>query len=553
MTGRQSSARHSSPPAPAREPTSEIRALDTAAELIESYRLRYAVYTALGYSRRRNESKLEIDAYDSSSIPFGAFDSVSGTMIGTLRLITTEAQPDHDHLIQCILADLTDEELTNHALGPRQHPLPSMSSHEINRQIEAFNTNRFVVHELSRTIVHPSHRGMGVARGLVELGLAYASRSGSAVVVGSCSPMLLPMYAKFGCQRLPHIDLEILESVGQISSTIICRTDELPQPTRGHVDELLRSMTSGATECTLSIGPDARATYRHRGLHERSLRPGAIAPPGGGPPRTDYILESPQEFQRLEDQSAQPEYDFRADLPALALPPGARILDAGCGSGIVSRYLAERYPDACVTGLDRAGQRILQATEAARHVPNLVFVEGDLTDPSTASDLSPGTFAFVVCRFVLEHLSAEGRATALARLRRSLAPGGVLCVIDADGLFYNLHPTTERVRAGFAVLRGAAGFDLNVGRKLPRLLHDAGFVSIDWRVVAMGFTGERLASEVRRVEDRLVQARPALAALFGDEDRLAGFIDDYLATLREPGAVLFYNRFVVTAATPPCT
>jgi SAM-dependent methyltransferase/predicted GNAT family acetyltransferase len=549
VTGRQSSTRHSAPPTPAHELTCEIRTLDTAAELIESYRLRYAVYTALGYSRRYNESKLEIDIYDSSSIPFGAFDSVSGTMIGTLRLVTTEVQPDYDHLIQCILTDLAEDELTKHALGPRQHPLPSMSSHEINREIEAFNTERFVVHELSRTIVHPSHRGMGVARGLVELGLAYASRSGPAIVVGGCSPKQLPMYAKFGCQRLPNIDLEILESVGQISSTIICRTDVLPQPTRGHVDELLRSMTSGATECTLAIGRDTRATYRHRNIHEQSLHLAAIATPGGRPPN-DYVLESPQEFQRLEEQSAQPEYDFRGDLPALVLPPGARILDAGCGSGIVSRYLAERYPDACVTGIDRAGQRIAQATEAARHVQNLVFVEGDLTDPSTASDLSPGAFAFIVCRFVLEHLSAEGRATALARLRRSLAPGGVLCLIDVDGLFYNLYPTTERVRAGFAVLRDAAGFDLTVGRKLPRLLHDAGFVSIDWRAVAMGFTGASLASEARRVEQRLVQARPALAALLGDEDRLAGFIDDYLAALREPGAVLFYNRFVVTAITP---
>jgi SAM-dependent methyltransferase len=263
-----------------------------------------------------------------------------------------------------------------------------------------------------------------------------------------------------------------------------------------------------------------------------------------------YVLENPQEFQRLEEQSARPEYDFRADLPALILPPGARILDAGCGSGIVARYLAERYPDAHVTGFDRAGPRLAQAAAAARHLHNLAFVEGDLVESSEVSDLPPGAFAFVVCRFVLEHLSAGECATVLARLHRSLAPGGVLCAIDVDGLFENLYPITERVRAGLAVLRGAAGFDLAVGRKLPRLLHDAGFVSIDWRAVVMGFGGANLPGEARRVEARLVQARPALAALFGDEVRLAGFIEDYLAALREPGAVLFYNRFVVTAVAP---
>jgi predicted GNAT family N-acyltransferase len=262
MADLQGPSRHRSSPAPAHDLTCEIRALDTAAELIESYRLRYDVYGALGYLRRCNEPKLEIDGYDSLSIPFGAFDPVSGAMIGTLRLVTTEAQPDYESSIRRILADLDDEELTKQALAPWPHPLPSIISHEINRQIEVFNTERFVVHELSRTIVHPDHRGIGVSRGLVEIGLAYASRFGPAVVVGGCLPTHLPMYAKFGCQQLPHTDLELFESVGQIANTIICRTDVLPQPTRGHVDELLRSMKSGATECTLEIGRDSRARYR---------------------------------------------------------------------------------------------------------------------------------------------------------------------------------------------------------------------------------------------------------------------------------------------------
>lgn len=268
--GERSTRRHSlvagasaTSPATAHERlTCEIRALETVAELIESYRLRHDVYRSLGYLHRFNKSKLEIDEYDSLSIPFGAFDPVSGALIGTLRLITTEAQPDYECSLRRIVADLADEELTRQALGPWPHPLPSILSEEIDRQVEAFNTERFVVHELSRTIVRPGHRGMGVSRGLVELGLAYASRRGPAVVIGGCLPTHLPMYAKFGCQPLPHTDLELFESVGQIAHTVICRTDVLPQPTRGHVDELLRSMESGTTECTLEIGRDSHARYR---------------------------------------------------------------------------------------------------------------------------------------------------------------------------------------------------------------------------------------------------------------------------------------------------
>ena len=300
-----------------------------------------------------------------------------------------------------------------------------------------------------------------------------------------------------------------------------------------------------------TLSPWTEECYaRHRDAFEPGPSPGVSAAPRGDLPRSGYVLENPHEFQRLEEQSAQPEYDFRTDLPALVLRPGARILDAGCGSGIVARYLAERYPDAHVTGFDRAGQRLAQAAAAARHLRNLAFVEGDLVEPSATSDLPLGAFAFAVCRFVLEHMSAAECATALARLRRSLAPGGVLCAIDGDGLFYNLHPTTERIRAGLDVLRGAPGFDLSIGRKLPRLLHEAGFVSIDWRAVVMSFGGASLPGEARRVEERLMQARPAFAGLFGGEARFAAFVDDYLAALREPGAVLFYNRFVVTSVAP---
>ena len=255
-------ATHRSPPAPAPDLTCEIKALDTVAELIESYRLRHEVYSSLGYIRSFNQSRLEIDAYDALSIPFGAFDPISGEMIGTLRLITTEAQPDYERLIRRLLANFADEDLTKQALAPWSHPLPSIISDEINRQIEVFNTDRFLVRELSRTIVRPGHRGSGISRGLMEFGLAHAAQVAPVVLVGGCLPVHLPMYARYGYLKLPETGLDHFDSVGQIANTLVCRTDVLPPPTQGHVDELLHSMEAGTTECTLDIGRDSRALYR---------------------------------------------------------------------------------------------------------------------------------------------------------------------------------------------------------------------------------------------------------------------------------------------------
>jgi len=249
--------------APAHAPViCEIRALDTAADLFESYRLRYDIYGALGYIQHGNDFKLEIDAYDPSSIPFGAFDPTSGEMIGTLRLITIEPQPDYEELVRSILVELGDPQLIGAVLGPRPHSLPSIVSNEIDLQIDAFNTERFPVHELSRTIVRPGHRGAGISRGMMEYGLAHAMQAEPAVLVGGCLPVHLTMYARYGYIKLPHTGFEHFDSVGQIAHPVVCRTDALPEPTRSHVDQLLDAMGSGASEQTLEIGHGACAHYR---------------------------------------------------------------------------------------------------------------------------------------------------------------------------------------------------------------------------------------------------------------------------------------------------
>jgi GNAT superfamily N-acetyltransferase len=179
-------------------------------------------------------------------------------MIGTLRLVTAEPQLDHEGRVQRIIAGLADPELAAQALQPRNARLPSIASDEIARRIAAFNTGRFPVHELSRTIVHPDHRGGGVSRGLMEVGLAHAARSSPAVLIGSCLPQHVPMYEKYGYSLLLPTELDYFQSVHRFAKSVICRTDRLPQPACDHVDDLLRAMRSGAVEHGLEVDRNSR-------------------------------------------------------------------------------------------------------------------------------------------------------------------------------------------------------------------------------------------------------------------------------------------------------
>jgi SAM-dependent methyltransferase len=102
-------------------------------------------------------------------------------------------------------------------------------------------------------------------------------------------------------------------------------------------------------------------------------------------------------------------------IDGLGLPPRARVLDAGCGSG---RNMVDFARWGTVTGVELSEA----AAEAARgrHVGEVV--EGSVLEMPFA----PASFDLVVCLDVIEHLQ-DDRA-ALRELRRVLAPGGALLV-----------------------------------------------------------------------------------------------------------------------------
>ena len=105
-----------------------------------------------------------------------------------------------------------------------------------------------------------------------------------------------------------------------------------------------------------------------------------------------------------------------AVLDGLELPPAARILDAGCGSG---RNMVELARRGAVTGLELAPASL----EAARARDAGTVVAGSLGEPLSFADDS---FDLAVALDVLEHVQ-DDRA-ALRELARIVVPGGRLVV-----------------------------------------------------------------------------------------------------------------------------
>jgi SAM-dependent methyltransferase len=106
---------------------------------------------------------------------------------------------------------------------------------------------------------------------------------------------------------------------------------------------------------------------------------------------------------------------LRAELDRLPLPPGVRLLDAGCGSG---RTLDELARYGRVSGIDLSVDAVAAARRRGHDDVHVARVE-DLPFPDA-------TFDVVTCLDVIEH-TPDDRVT-LAELLRVTRPGGLLLV-----------------------------------------------------------------------------------------------------------------------------
>ncbi len=111
------------------------------------------------------------------------------------------------------------------------------------------------------------------------------------------------------------------------------------------------------------------------------------------------------------------------------LSPGARVLDAGCGTGL----LLSRLPGGLrLAGLDLSPRAL---EHAARRLPGADLRQGSLPAPQP---FPPGSQDWILLTDVLEHV--EDDAAALTALGGLLAPGGrLLLTVPAFRFLWTRH------------------------------------------------------------------------------------------------------------------
>ena len=192
-----------------------------------------------------------------------------------------------------------------------------------------------------------------------------------------------------------------------------------------------------------------------------------------------YVLGyRPAEQERLQQQAEQLAHESSWLFDQIPVARGARVVEIGCGPHGCLDLISERVgPAGCVVGVERNAEAVALARKliSQRNLGNVNVLEGD----ARSTGLPRASFDLATSRLVLvnvpqpEQIVAE--AAALVR------PGGWVAFHEADYVSHVCDPPSGAWSTLVELLQTYSarnGIDPLIGRKLPRLLREAGLIDV---------------------------------------------------------------------------
>lgn len=208
----------------------------------------------------------------------------------------------------------------------------------------------------------------------------------------------------------------------------------------------------------------------------------------------------------LETRGADPRQQamrqtFLADV---AFPPGAEVLEVGCGTGVLTRVLAGLPPVDRVVGVDIAESLLDRARERA---PDIEFAHAD----ARSLPFDDERFDVVVFDSTFSHV--PGPEKAVAEAFRVLRPDGLLAAFDGDYATATVALAEhDPLQTCVDAVMANSVTDRRIMRRLPALLREHGFEL--GRTRSHGFVETGEGGYMLSVIDR---GADMLAGTIGDE------------------------------------
>jgi SAM-dependent methyltransferase len=189
------------------------------------------------------------------------------------------------------------------------------------------------------------------------------------------------------------------------------------------------------------------------------------------------------EQQRLIAQARAREAYARSMLDQIAIEPGDRALDVGCGPIGIMDLLSERVGSGgAVVGVEREPRfvEMAQAEITQRGLRNVQVINAD----ALRTGLEKNSFDVVHERLVLINVPPATQEAILAEMFSLVRPGGTIALQEYDAISYVCypeHPSWKLLCGIFNDTFHAAGGNDFVGRSLAHLLRSAGVQNLEMR------------------------------------------------------------------------
>ena len=238
-----------------------------------------------------------------------------------------------------------------------------------------------------------------------------------------------------------------------------------------------------------------------------------------------YVIGHDEEHERLERQARIGRIEDH--LKKFSFSTDAVILDAGCGSGSMTRLLAKAAPDGRTVGLDASEHYLDYARARAQDegIENIRFEAGDIFSLPFEDD----SFDLVWCKYVFQWVNNP--VHAVEEFRRVTRPGGKIVGCNFDGFSVTHYPVDESFQNDVERVFNHL-VDPNVGRKMFSMFHRAGLedIKVDFEPDAT-FTVAGAIDDERRQNwvDQFRAAFKSIAQCLGSEEAAKEFVDRFLA------------------------
>jgi ubiquinone/menaquinone biosynthesis C-methylase UbiE len=260
-----------------------------------------------------------------------------------------------------------------------------------------------------------------------------------------------------------------------------------------------------------------------------------------------YPFHNAEECERLERQTEL--RGIERNLRYFDVPARGRVLDAGCGSGAMTRLIASRHPDSEVVGVDLNPGYVAWARDRATigGINNLSFQVADVQRLL----FEDASFDIIWSEHVLWYVPDP--EIAVREFRRVIRPGGTLLVALNDSPLITNLPEDRQLQERLESIMDSMFLNPTIARKLPLMLRETGFDDIsvafekDRVVTAFGRIGE---AQRQNLVHALSAAMPGIAGVLGSRSEGEGFVSALLDYLDRSDTCSYSTYWIVKGTAP---